>query len=191
MALSERQTTKDGLEMQMGINHFGHFYLTKLLLDMMKGSAPARIVIVSSIAHLFGTIRRDNLQSEKYYSKWDAYYQSKLANVLFTRELAKRLNGTDVTANSLHPGVVQTELLSSLTWVDRLLIPPPIFMKTPKSGAQTSIMLAVDPNLANVTGKYFADCAIASESWEARSNELATWLWDESDRVIQSFEQTI
>lgn len=191
MALSERQTTKDGLEMQIGTNHFGHFYLTKLLLDMMKGSAPARIITVSSIAHVFGTIHRDDLQSEKSYSKWDAYNQSKLANILFTRELAKRLNGTNVTANSLHPGVVQTELLSGLTWMDRLMLPPTIFMKTPKSGAQTSIMLAVDPDLANVTGKYFADCAIASESWKGRSDDDATWLWDESERIIQTFEQNI
>lgn len=104
MAIPERQTTKDGLEMQIGTNHFGHFLLTNLLLDMIKASAPARIINVSSLAHTFGKINREDIQSEKSYARWQAYGQSKLANILFTRELAKRLKGTNVTVNSLHPG---------------------------------------------------------------------------------------
>lgn len=191
MAITERQTTKDGLEMQIGTNHFGHFLLTNLLLDVIKDSAPARIVNVSSIAHTFGKIHRDDLQLKSSYSGFKAYNQSKLANILFTRELAKRLQNTGVTANSLHPGVVETNLADNLSFANRLLVPPKVFMKTPVSGAQTTIMLAVDPDVADVTGKYFADCAVAKETCAARNDETAAWLWDESERITQSTVQTI
>lgn len=189
--IQERRTTKDGLEMQIGINHFGHFLLTNLLLDTIKNSAPARIITVSSLAHIFGSIDRDDLQMKKSYFRWAAYAQSKLANILFTRKLAKRLRGTNVTANSLHPGIVDTEIYDNFNVLDRLLFPPRIFMKTPKSGAQTSIMLAVDPDVANVSGKYFADCAIATESLAAQSDKTAAWLWHESERVTQNFSKKI
>lgn len=104
MAIPERQITKDGFEMQIGTNHLGHFLLTNLLLDTIKASAPARIINVSSLAHTFGKINCDDIQSEKSYARWTAYGQSKLANILFSRELAKRLKGTNVNVNSLHPG---------------------------------------------------------------------------------------
>lgn len=191
MAITDRRLTKDGLEMQIGTNHFGHFLLTNLLLDVIKDSAPARIVNVSSIAHTFGKINRNDLQSSSSYSSFKAYNQSKLANVLFTRELAKRLQDTGVTANSLHPGVVETNLADNLSFADRLLIPPKVFMKTPLSGAQTQIMLAVDPDVADVTGKYFADCAVTKESCAARNDETAAWLWEESERITQSSVQSI
>jgi retinol dehydrogenase 12 len=103
--------TKDGFEMQIGTNHMGHFLLTNLLLDLLKQTAPARIVNVSSLFHWYGRINRDDLNSEKSYWRWIAYGQSKIANILFTRELARRLEGTGVTANSLHPGAVRTELM--------------------------------------------------------------------------------
>lgn len=106
-----RMLTKDGFEMQIGVNHMGHFLLTLLLLDVLKATAPSRIVVVSSLAHRFGTIKQHDLNSEKSYSRKFAYAQSKLANVLFTRELAKRLTGSGVTVNALHPGVVDTELI--------------------------------------------------------------------------------
>lgn len=99
-----RDTTQDGFEMQFGVNHLGHFLLTNLLLDMLKMSAPSRIVVVSSVAHKIGKINKEDLMSEKSYGRWWAYGQSKLANVLFAKELAKRLEGTGVTVNSLHPG---------------------------------------------------------------------------------------
>lgn len=183
MAIEGRQTTKDGLEMQIGTNHFGHFLLTMLLLDTIKASAPARIINVSSSAHKFGEINRKDLQSEKCYSKWSAYCQSKLANVLFTRELSNRLTGTNVTANSLHPGAVRTDLQRNWTMLQYVVsVFKPLF-KTPKSGAQTSIMLAVDPDLECVTGKYFADCAVDKESKAAQCDETAAWLWDVSERV--------
>lgn len=183
MAIDDRQTTLDGFEMQIGTNHLGHFLLTNLLLDTLKKSGPARIINVSSVGHKWGKMNRNDLQLEKSYSKWPAYFQSKLANVLFTRELAKRLNGTNVTANSLHPGAVRTELARHLTLARFVLLPFHVFTKTPKSGAQTSIMLAVDPNLQNVTGKYFADCAITEESKAAQCDETAAWLWEVSGRL--------
>jgi NAD(P)-dependent dehydrogenase (short-subunit alcohol dehydrogenase family) len=99
-----RSTTNDGFEMQFGVNHLGHFLLTNLLLDMLKMNAPSRIVVVSSLAHKIGKINKEDLMGEKSYGKWSAYGQSKLANILFSNELAKRLEGTGVTVNSLHPG---------------------------------------------------------------------------------------
>lgn len=183
MAINDRQTTQDGFEMQIGTNHFGHFLLTNLLLDTIKISAPARIINVSSVGHKWTGMNRNDLQLEKSYSKWPAYFQSKLANVLFTRELANRLKGTNVTANSLHPGTVQTELQRHLGLLRFVLLPLQVLTKTPKSGAQTSIMLAVDTNLQDVTGKYFADCAITEESTAAQCNETAAWLWEVSERL--------
>jgi NAD(P)-dependent dehydrogenase (short-subunit alcohol dehydrogenase family) len=97
--------TKDGFEMQLGTNHLGHFLLTNLLLDLLKASSPSRVVVVSSVLHRLGRIKKEDLMSEKSYWKWQVYGQSKLANILFTNELAKRLEGSGVTANSLHPGM--------------------------------------------------------------------------------------
>lgn len=183
MAIDGRQTTSDNLEMQIGVNHFGHFLLTNLLLDVLKASAPARIITVSSLGHKGGKLNRNDLQAEKSYSKWQAYMQSKLANILFTRELAKRLKGTGVTANSLHPGAVTTELGRHLTILSYVMGLFRIFYKTPQSGAQTTIMLAVDPDVADVTGRYFVDCAVAEESKAAKSDEDAAWLWEISEQI--------
>uniref|UniRef100_A0A1B0GM47 Short-chain dehydrogenase n=1 Tax=Phlebotomus papatasi TaxID=29031 RepID=A0A1B0GM47_PHLPP len=149
--------TEDGFEMQIGVNHMGHFLLTNLLLDLLKKSAPSRIINVSSLAHINGQINKEDLNSEKSYNRITAYSQSKLANILFTRELAKRLEGTRVTVNALHPGAVNTELMRHipkfLTFIGRPFLK--LFFKTPRSGAQTQIRLAVDPVLEDVTGKYF------------------------------------
>lgn len=110
MAIPKSQT-KDGFEMQIGTNHMGHFLLTNLMLDLLKQSAPSRIINLSSLFHWYGRINKEDLNSEKSYWRWLAYGQSKLANILFTRELAKRLEGSGVTANSCHPGAVNTELM--------------------------------------------------------------------------------
>lgn len=109
-----RTETKDGFEMQLGVNHLGHFLLTNLLLDTLKASAPSRIIVLSSIAHQWGNIDKDDLNCEKSYGQWTAYGRSKLANILFTRELAKRLVGTGVVANSIHPGAVKVIYFDNL-----------------------------------------------------------------------------
>lgn len=175
-----RWETKEGFEMQIGVNHMGHFLLTNLLLDTLKASAPSRIVVVSSMAHVMGSIRKNDLNSEKSYNKYMAYCQSKLANVLFSRELSKRLQGTGVTVNSLHPGVVQTELNRYQPITSKLIYPFYICFKSPKSGAQTQLTVALDPDLEKVTGKYFDNCAIKEESTAAKDDEMANWLWNTS-----------
>lgn len=175
--------TEDGVELHMGTNHFGHFLLTNLLLDTIKASAPSRIINVSSVVHKFGEINRDDLNMEKSYGKYKAYAHSKLANILFTRALAKRLTGTGVVTNSLHPGGVNTDIGRHIKIVRCLIWPFLPFFKTPKSGAQTSIALALDPDLETVSGKYFSDCKVARESAAAQSDDTAEWLWYESERV--------
>uniref|UniRef100_A0A8C1G0L6 Retinol dehydrogenase 12, like n=1 Tax=Cyprinus carpio TaxID=7962 RepID=A0A8C1G0L6_CYPCA len=148
--------TADGFEMQIGVNHMGHFLLTYLLLDLIKRSTPARIVNVSSMAHQWGTINLEDINSEKNYDKQKAYSQSKLANILFTHSLAKRLEGTGVTAYALHPGVVQTELWRHLNKPQQaaMWLAKP-FTKTSAQGAQTSIFCAVAPELETESGKYY------------------------------------
>lgn len=175
-----RWETKEGFEMQLGVNHMGHFLLTNLLLDTLKASAPSRIVVVSSIGHVMGSIKKNDLNSEKSYNKYKAYFQSKLANVLFSRELSKKLQGTGVTVNSLHPGAVQTELNRYQPITSKLIYPFYICFKSPKSGAQTTLTVALDPDLEKVTGKYFDNCAIKEESTAAKDDEMAKWLWDTS-----------
>ena len=179
-----KSLTKDGLETQMGVNHFAHFLLTNLLLGAIKAAAPSRIVIVSSSAYAFGTISREDLMSEKSYSANMVYCQSKLANVLFSRELAKKLQGTGVVSNSLHPGAVRTELQRHVPWYMAVFYPAYFFFKTPKSGAQTSLALALDPAYEQVTGRYFSDCKPQSESSRAQDDDTATWLWNESEKIV-------
>lgn len=156
----------------------------------MKKSAPSRIIVLSSLAHKYGEINCDDLNSEKSYNKYKAYSQSKLANILFTQELAKRLKGTGITVNACHPGIVKTELGRHLVHsvLKKILDPfTYFFFKTPKSGAQTSIRLAVDPELENVSGMYFADCKAQKVATSARKNsgEISEWLWNESERLTK------
>lgn len=179
--------TRDGFEMQIGTNHLGHFLLANLLLDMLKSSAPSRVVVVASSGHKLGVISKDDFMSEKSYSKIKAYGQSKLANILFANELAKKLKGTGVTVNSCHPGIVHTELgrHMSKSWIrpiyKKVLAP---FYKTIPEGAQTQIRLAVDPELDEVSGRYFKDCEESKPSDAARNSETAKWLWRKSTEVI-------
>lgn len=183
---ANRQSTIDGYEMQIGVNHMGHFLLTTLLLDMLKASAPSRIVIVSSKGHYYGTIDKEDLNTErKTYKKFEAYFQSKLANVLFGRELSRRLNGSGVTVNSLHPGVVKTELTRDMSLLNVAMWAFTFFYKTPSAGAQTQIRLAVDPELSNVTGKYFENCVVKEESARAKDEQMSEWLWTISEAWTQ------
>ncbi|XP_062297206.1 retinol dehydrogenase 12, like [Scomber scombrus] len=177
--------TADGFEMQIGVNHMGHFLLTHLLIDLIKRSAPARIVTVSSMAHSWGSINLEDINSEKSYDKKAAYSQSKLANVLFTRSLAKKLEGTGVTTYSLHPGVVQTDLWRHLNgpqqFVMKMVSP---FTKTSVQGAQTTIYCAVEPKLEKESGGYYSDCAPANCSAAGKDDDLAQKLWELSCRML-------
>jgi NAD(P)-dependent dehydrogenase (short-subunit alcohol dehydrogenase family) len=177
-----RHVTADGLERTFALNHLAPFLLTNLLLDRLTHSAPARVVTVASNAHAQGRIDFDDLQSERSWSGARAYNQSKLANVLFTYELARRLPATCVTANALHPGVVRTSFgAEDPAAVQRLLVPfmrP--FMKAPAQGAATSIQLASAPALEQVTGRYFANRNPKRSSKRSYDQAAAARLWQVS-----------
>ena len=181
-----RHVTADGLEHTFALNHLAPFLLTNLLLDRLKQSAPARVVTVSSHAQAEGRIDFDDLQGERSYSGARAYNQSKLANVLFTYELARRLQATSVTANALHPGVVSTSFgAEDPAGIQRLLVPfmrP--FMKTPAQGAATSIHLASAPDLEQVTGRYFANSKPKRSSKRSYDEAAAARLWQVSADLV-------
>jgi len=183
--------SKQGYELQFATNHLGHFLLTNLLLDVLKASAPSRIVNVSSNAHRRGFLDLDDLDWKKReYRAFPAYEQSKLANVLFTEELARRLVGTGVTTSSLHPGVIPTELTRHFDWKIKALaygLYPLIWLllKDVKSGAQTSIWCSVAPELGkDEAGKYYADCKFRGPAAkQAGDAALAKRLWEVSDQM--------
>ncbi|XP_037935648.1 retinol dehydrogenase 12 [Teleopsis dalmanni] len=185
-----RKLTADGFEQQFGVNHLGHFLLTNLLLERIKASAPSRIIVVSSAAHLLGRIYKNDINSEKSYSKFlGAYCQSKLANILFTRKLAEMLKDTKVTVNALHPGVVRTELTrytnenSTCVWaLIRAFVR--LRLRDAKAGAQTTLCLALDPDLENKTGGYYEDCKPHFLPPWAKNKETAEWLWKESEKMV-------
>ncbi len=155
----KRQVTPDGFEYTFALNHLSYFLLTNLLLDLIKSSAPARIINVSSGAHLSGKIDFDDLQAQKHYRGMKAYSQSKLANVLFTYELARRLEGTGVTVNALHPGFIATGFATNNGFLYRFGMGiVGRFIRRPEEGAETSMYLASSPEVEGVTGKYFYEC---------------------------------
>ncbi len=189
LVLSERRETVDGYEATFATNHLGPFLLTELLTDRLVASAPARVVNVTSDAHK--SARRgldfDDLQSERGYRGMQAYGRSKLANILFTTELARRLAGSGVTANCAHPGVVATGFgrdgdTKGVFAFGLKLIKP--FVLTPEKGARTSVYLASSPEVAGVTGKYFVKCAEASPSAAAQDADAAARLWAVSDELV-------
>jgi retinol dehydrogenase 14 len=181
-----RHPTADGLERTFAVNHLAPFLLTNLLLDRLQQSAPARVVTVSSNAQAQGRIDFDDLQGERSYSGSQAYSQSKLASVLFTYELARKLHGTSVTANALHPGVVRTSFgAEDPATVQRVFIPfLRRFMKTPAQGAATSVHLASAPNLEQVTGRYFADSKPKRSAQRSYDEAAATRLWQVSADLV-------
>ncbi|XP_022107531.1 retinol dehydrogenase 13-like isoform X2 [Acanthaster planci] len=192
--------TEDGFEMQFGVNHLGHFLLTNLLLDLIKSSTPARIINVSSLSHAYGKIDWHDIHMNKGYDRRKAYRQSKLANVLFTRELSRRLkiNEFEVTVNAVHPGVVATELgrhmmeSGSLAAraVNVLRFTPIMWMfKNAVQGAQTTIHCAVTPELLNTSGLYFSDCAPKEPSQHALDDDAARRLWDLSVEMVGLHEK--
>lgn len=181
--------TEDGFEMQFGVNHLGHFLLTNCLLDLLKKSAPSRIVSVSSLAHERGQIYFDDINQDKDYHPWKSYVQSKLANVLFTRELANRLQGTGITAYSLHPGVIQTEIGRHFwptlpLWKRVVCMPITFFIKNPTEGAQTTIYCAVEESLQNESGLYYSDCAPRTAAPRGLDDEAAKKLWELSASMV-------
>jgi retinol dehydrogenase 14 len=178
---SERITTADGLETTFAVNHLAYSLLTNLLLDVLKASAPSRIVNVASGEQRTGTIDFDDLQGEKRYTGAKAYSQSKLATVLFTYELARRLEGTGVSANCLHPGVVGTNLGSGVSGVFGFMVRAlrPL-MKSSEKGAETSIYLASSPEVEGLSGGYFVKKAEARSSDVSYDERLARRLWEVS-----------
>ena len=189
LVLSERRETVDGYEATFAINHLGPFLFTNLLLDRMRESAPARVVNVASTAHASARkgIHFDDLQSRQRYGGMRVYGQSKLANILFTLELARRLEGSAVTANSLHPGTVRTgygadgDASGFLAFGLKLSGP---FFLTPAKGAQTSIYLASSPEVEGVSGQYFVKCKPVQPKPPARDAEAAHRLWRVSEELV-------
>ncbi|CAB3363556.1 Hypothetical predicted protein [Cloeon dipterum] len=184
----ENKLSKDGLQQEMQINHFGPFLLTILLLDVLKKTGSSRIITVSSLAHKMGKIEFDNLNCEKSFPGGTKLYSNaKLANVLFANELARKLEGTGVTSNSLHPGAVKTEIARRLPFLIYKLLGygTAFFFKNAYEGAQTSIHLAVSDEVQGVTGRYFVDCKESEMSEDAKNQELAKKLWDECVQLVK------
>ena len=179
-----RTLTVDGIEEVFAVNHLAYFLLTNLLLDRLKASAPARIVNVASDAHRFGALNFDDWGGERSYRTMRIYGQSKLANVLFTYELARRLQGTGVTVNCLHPGAVATGLgKNNGSWARVVIGMLRPFFRTPTSGAATSIYLASAPQVEGVSGKYFNNCKAARSSTASYDAAAARRLWDISAQM--------
>ncbi|XP_008311713.1 retinol dehydrogenase 14b [Cynoglossus semilaevis] len=180
--------TEEGFEMQLGVNHLGHFLLTHLLLDLLKSSAPSRIVVVSSKLYKYGHINFDDLNSENNYDKAFCYSQSKLANLLFTLELSHRLEGTGVTVNALTPGIVKTKLGRhvQIPFLAKPLfnLASMVFFKSPLEGAQTPLYLACSPEVEGVSGKCFANCKEEELMAKATDEQAAKKLWDMSSRMV-------
>jgi NAD(P)-dependent dehydrogenase (short-subunit alcohol dehydrogenase family) len=188
---SERALTTQGFEQTFGVNHLGHFYLTGLLLARLEASAPSRVVNLASVGHhmAFRGMRFEDLQSEKRYSAMEAYGRSKLANVLFTCELAKREDGKGVTVNVAHPGPVRTGFgmdgdLKGLMGLGNRFVRP--FEISAASGAKTSIYLATSPDVEGKTGIYWVRSKPGHMSPQARNGEQARQLWDESEKLLAS-----
>jgi retinol dehydrogenase 12 len=177
--------TGDGYEMTFAVNHLAPFLLTNLLLDKIKKSAPARIVVVASEAHRGVKLDLDDLMGKRGGVGFRAYSRSKLANIVFTRSLAKRLEGSGVTINAVHPGVVQTGLLSSSSTPYKLImILGGWLMRSPQQGARTSIYLASSPEVEGRSGGYYADCKLMEPTAEARDDASGERLWQLSANLV-------
>jgi WW domain-containing oxidoreductase len=185
MALPKRELAH-GYELQFFTNHIGHFILVTGLLEQL--TATGRVVMLSSGAHTMapkGGIDFDNLDGSKGYSSWRAYGQSKFANLLFAKELARRFAGTERTANAVHPGVIVTNLGRHMNPAARALmgVMMPLFLKTVPQGAATEVYVATSPALATVSGKYFADCNVISPRSDSENAATAKKLWEVSERI--------
>jgi len=195
LVLARRTLTAQGFETTFGVNHLGHHRLVELLLPRLRASAPARVVVVSSDAHklAYRGLAFDDLQTTRRYVGYDAYAKSKLANLLFVRELARRLDGSDVTVNAVHPGLVATNFAGEgdtriggavMALVGRRVA------RTPAEGARTSVWAAASPELAGRSGLYLADCAEATPSGHATDDDAARRLWDASEGLLAAADPT-
>jgi NAD(P)-dependent dehydrogenase (short-subunit alcohol dehydrogenase family) len=184
LVVAKRQLTADGLELTIAVNHLAPFLLTNLLRPKLEASAPARVVTVSSIAHRGAMLSLEHLQSERRYLAMRAYANSKLANVLFTREVARRLDGSGVTANCLHPGTIRSRFgHTGALWLRLGLAIGGGMLRTPESGARTVVYLASAPEVAAQTGGYYVNSRLRPPSRQARDDHLARELWDISARL--------
>jgi NAD(P)-dependent dehydrogenase (short-subunit alcohol dehydrogenase family) len=184
--VANRTTTIDGIELTFAVNHLAPFLLTNLLLDRIRASSPSRIITTSSVAHMGAQIDFDDIQfNRRSYSGIGAYGQSKLANILFTKELARRLEGTDVTANCFHPGAVRTNLVKENSpWYYRLVWKlAGSFFLSPAKGADSAIYLASSADVKGVTGKYFAKRRQVQNGPQANNQEGARRLWSISEKL--------
>jgi retinol dehydrogenase 12 len=181
-----RDVSADGFEMSFALNHMNYFLLTNLLLDLLKSSTPARIVSVSSMAHAAGQVNFDDLQAERHFSGWQTYSNTKLMNVLFTYELSRKLEGTGVTANVLHPGFVASNFGKSNGGILRPLFAlSQVAAISPEEGAQTSIYLASSPEVQGVTGKYFTKCKSVKSAPASYDTQVAAKLWLVSEQLTE------
>jgi NAD(P)-dependent dehydrogenase (short-subunit alcohol dehydrogenase family) len=184
-AYPTRTLTSEGLEATLVVNYLAPFLLTELLLDTLKASAPARIVNVSSAQHANAHIDFDNLQGEKKYGNLSTYNQAKLAVLLWTYELARRLKGTGVTVNALHPGITATNFPSGMTgvlaWGMKLSKP---FLLTPEKGAQTTLYLATSPEVEGVTGRYFVKSHETKSSNDSYDQTVGARLWEVTEQLV-------
>ncbi|MEM6298954.1 MAG: SDR family NAD(P)-dependent oxidoreductase, partial [Bacteroidota bacterium] len=186
---ADYRETADGHEMQFGVNHLSHFLLTNLLLDKIKAAPQGRIINVSSIAHFFGALDFNDFHHKKNYFGLRTYAQTKAANVLFTKELDRRLRAEgneSVTVNCLHPGAVGTNFGGQSTnfFIDTFWQVASHFMLSPAKGAATSIYLASEEKLSTVSGKYFDNCKIKTPSSYVRKSEPARRLWEVSEELV-------
>lgn len=179
LVLTKRTLTVDGIETQFAVNHLAPFLLTNLLLDVLKASAPARVVNVSSAVHKRATL--EDLQSEKKYGSFGAYGKSKLALTLFTYELARRLKGSGVTVNAVHPGMVSTNLGRNMGWFANSIYKA--ISKNVAKGAETPIYVATSPEVEGITGKYFANKRETSSSKLSYDETAAKQIWDLSAKL--------
>ncbi len=184
LVIHERQVTKDGFEAMFGINHLAPFLLTHLLREVLVASGPARVVNVSSEAHRYARLDLTDAQSERSFEMFRVYANSKLANILFTQALARRLQGTQVMTNALHPGVVRSGFgHNTQGWMRFVVKAFGAFFLSSEQGARTSVYLSSSPAVEGVTGKYFIRCRQRSPSGAARNEQLAEQLWGLSEAL--------
>jgi NAD(P)-dependent dehydrogenase (short-subunit alcohol dehydrogenase family) len=188
--ISDRNHTAQGFELTFGANHLGHFLLTDLLLDRLVQSAPSRVITVASIAHRYalGGLAFDDLQSDLGYNSMDVYAKSKLANLMFSNELARRLDGTGVTSNALHPGAIRSGFGRSdhARGIDRVaMIVGAPFLRSAKSGSKTIVYLASSPDVAGATGGYYVRRKLHRPSKRARDQAAASRVWVASEALVE------